>query len=872
MGRVRYSIIICMLILAVYPAAAWTKSRDFEGGLIGQEAQGSMGFDDAGGLTLYSNEVVNSGQRSAKFIWNKGDTGFVNCRGEHYYVSEVGEGQELWIRAYYYFKSPWSWTAAPFNKIMRIHVRNTAYLSVLSDAWGQIVGNSEVVDRNYYSGRTFDTDRWQSIEMYVKISGSQGILRVWKDGVLIIEDKTSATTRNGNNAIFSYFMSYWNGGCPENQVMYMDDVVMTTDMPSARDAAGNPMIGPIGWSGGGSGPVCGKNGCESGETCSNCPADCGACPCTPNWQCTAWSSCVNSQQTRTCTDANNCGTTSGKPATTQSCTSSQITFDSTNPIIYDNDECIDVYTDDYIMALASAGSIQLKGIITTSSFAPFNPYIDSAGWDKIHNDRLTGVNKARQSGFKNIPDPVRGVKGNLNKPSSGKIEDTATIGSAGSWLIVNEARKATPSKPLLVLCGGPVSTVADAYLLAPDIADKIIVAYVGGDGINDYNSWTDPWALYIALNRLKMIQFPLPMDQAAPSVPKSRLYELPDTPLREWMISKYLATNGLPSEHDGDGQPAVTIMRNDFIVSRDKHQFASWVMTQWAPNNHEVVTYKSGGSTEYVTSANKQVATDEWWRAMKNPLAWGTCTSGQTQSCNTGLQGICSAGTMTCSNGKWGGCVQSNSPKAEICGNGIDEDCDGADLPCSGSTTIITVDSTYSGYSTSVIDDGNTDAFGGTSTTWASEESSQAHWILFTFPAAKELSKVDVYWAYNPVQQKYMSSQELQVQYWDGSKYVTAATITNSDSVAKSTASFSKISTARLRLYQPAGKGAAVYPSVIWIAEVDYGATGGNCAHESDIDCDGSIRQDELLQYITRWKSGQVSLAKLIEVIRIWKT
>ncbi len=44
--------------------------------------------------------------------------------------------------------------------------------------------------------------------------------------------------------------------------------------------------------------------------------------CTPNWQCTTWSSCSGSQQTRICTDSNNCNTTANKPNTTQSCSSS----------------------------------------------------------------------------------------------------------------------------------------------------------------------------------------------------------------------------------------------------------------------------------------------------------------------------------------------------------------------------------------------------------------------------------------------------------------------------------------------------------------------------------------------------------------------
>ncbi|MFH1209590.1 MAG: hypothetical protein V1663_02265 [archaeon] len=45
--------------------------------------------------------------------------------------------------------------------------------------------------------------------------------------------------------------------------------------------------------------------------------------CQENWVCGPWSSvCVNNQQTRSCVDTNNCGTTNNKPPTTQSCSSS----------------------------------------------------------------------------------------------------------------------------------------------------------------------------------------------------------------------------------------------------------------------------------------------------------------------------------------------------------------------------------------------------------------------------------------------------------------------------------------------------------------------------------------------------------------------
>lgn len=49
--------------------------------------------------------------------------------------------------------------------------------------------------------------------------------------------------------------------------------------------------------------------------------DCPTVACTPSWACGDWSSCVNSTQTRTCSDNNSCGVDTDKPTETQSCNS-----------------------------------------------------------------------------------------------------------------------------------------------------------------------------------------------------------------------------------------------------------------------------------------------------------------------------------------------------------------------------------------------------------------------------------------------------------------------------------------------------------------------------------------------------------------------
>jgi inosine-uridine nucleoside N-ribohydrolase len=56
------------------------------------------------------------------------------------------------------------------------------------------------------------------------------------------------------------------------------------------------------------------------------------------------------------------------------------------------------------------------------------------------------------------------------RPASGRIEDTEPPPSDGRRLIVAEANMATPEKPLLIIAGGPQTTVANALLTNPEIA------------------------------------------------------------------------------------------------------------------------------------------------------------------------------------------------------------------------------------------------------------------------------------------------------------------------------------------------------------------------------------------------------------------
>jgi hypothetical protein len=58
-----------------------------------------------------------------------------------------------------------------------------------------------------------------------------------------------------------------------------------------------------------------------------------------------------------------------------------------------------------------------------------------------------------------------------------------------------------------------------------------------------------------------------------------------------------------------------------------------------------------------------------------NPgVATGACSAGASRACGSSV-GACKLGQQTCSNGAWGACTGGVGPKDEVCGDGIDNNC-----------------------------------------------------------------------------------------------------------------------------------------------------------------------------------------------------
>ena len=249
-------------------------------------------------------------------------------------------------------------------------------------------------------------------------------------------------------------------------------------------------------------------------------------------------------------------------------------FDQSNQVWYDNDFSND-YIDWYLMAVASSDGMVLRGITTTSA--------EPAYFNALVAARSRVVANGLASGFRNVPEPLPGADRALDRPASGSIEDTAPVVTAGTVALVAAAHQAyaETGKPLVVCVGGPLTSVASAYLLDPTIAGKVIVSFADNfdSYLGGYNGWMDGWAAYVVLQRLQLVYFPIFPDNGIAPIPRLSkewiLNVLPPSPARDHMSSLQLDVVN-DSDGDADGMTAVSLLAPHYVHAVRRVSFGGW--------------------------------------------------------------------------------------------------------------------------------------------------------------------------------------------------------------------------------------------------------------------------------------------------------
>jgi hypothetical protein len=295
----------------------------------------------------------------------------------------------------------------------------------------------------------------------------------------------------------------------------------------------------------------------------------------------------------------------------------KLPVDERNPIVLVNDGAFDNWQGEYAVLLANAGGSKLAGIIVGTS-APW-PDIDAnvTGWRNL-------VAAARASGLRNIPDPIASIGSPLTRPADGQIDSTTPNRSEGARLIVDaSARLSLPYRPLVVATGGRLTDVADAYLMDPTVAERVVVVSslgtttASGAAMAAPNGEMDPWADAIVTARLRYVQVSAFYDQLA-DVPAARLPELPANAFGAWIAAKQPKVWDLPEAAD---QVAVVAVGVPSFATDVQPVAVAALLGPGATAGPDLVT-DPNGVARLVTETAGAEATGRFWKALLDPATF----------------------------------------------------------------------------------------------------------------------------------------------------------------------------------------------------------------------------------------------------------
>jgi hypothetical protein len=272
MTKLAAAAVAVVAAVALAPRAdAWTISQNFDSSSVGS----SCGWDAGGGSTV-TNAQHYTGSNSCKLTITSGSTAYGMWGGVLHHPTPVTRGGQIWFRVHTLMPAGFNYNSygeGNHLKFFRFHTATTSagnagyddiYINptgnpnpfqfiyegeqvwdLIGSATGTLAGNLMGTNKD-----AIQLGVWETYEYWVKFdtasvkSGGQAEVRFWKNGALMA-DLTDRITLGNSSLVVDQtnLFTYWNGGAPATQSMYVDDVVLTTDTPTGRDAAGHPFVG-----------------------------------------------------------------------------------------------------------------------------------------------------------------------------------------------------------------------------------------------------------------------------------------------------------------------------------------------------------------------------------------------------------------------------------------------------------------------------------------------------------------------------------------------------------------------------------------------------------------------------------------------------
>lgn len=228
---------------------------------------------DLGGNMLPTTEKVAFGSKAWKTTATQGADEWA-MGGGTYFPSALKKGQSLQAQWSVFFPTDFDWYAGGGGRLKFFRIRtepaaggnsgyhdiyiNTLGLGGGSSDDGKLVNIFEGLQAWHDTSEIMTKGEWNTFELRVDFDdvsfsqGGKGRTQLWRKKynqmVLVLDVKTDPTLASATDvAPFFYIFTYWNGGAPKTQSMYIDRIVFETDLTRLveTDTAGNKIIGGL---------------------------------------------------------------------------------------------------------------------------------------------------------------------------------------------------------------------------------------------------------------------------------------------------------------------------------------------------------------------------------------------------------------------------------------------------------------------------------------------------------------------------------------------------------------------------------------------------------------------------------------------------